>query len=292
MNMRTIRYCIKEGLVNIYRNKIMSLASIVIITASLIVFGIFVIVTANLNVNSAELAKQPQMEIFCEDFLEEEDVKHVKETVENHDQVLEVEMISRKDALVRANEMFGDEFRLDEEDMFLPISFILTLNNIEKSEMLANKFSKIPGVEDISYDQQTMDVINTVVTWITYFSLFLMMLLSIASVVIISNTIRIGMSARKKEINIMKYIGATDWFIRWPFVIEGLVIGVIGSVIGFVVVYVLYNWFVESYSHNIQILQFVSINYIAYDLIVFYLILGVLVGVVGSVVSIRKYLKV
>lgn len=270
----------------------MSLASIVIITASLIVFGIFVIVTANLNVNSAELAKQPQMEIFCEDFLEEEDVEHIKKIVENHEQVLDVRMISRKDALVRANEMFGDEFRLDEEDMFLPISFILTLNNIEKSEMLADEFSKIPGVEDISYDQQTMDVINTVVTWITYFSLFLMVLLSIASVVIISNTIRIGMSARKKEINIMKYIGATDWFIRWPFVIEGLVIGVIGSAIGFVIVYFLYNWFVENYSHNIQMLQFVSINYIAYDLIVFYLLLGVLVGVVGSVVSIRKYLKV
>ncbi len=292
MNMRTIRYCIKEGLVNIYRNKIMSLASIVIITASLIVFGIFVIVTANLNVNSAELAKQPQLEIFCEDFLEEEDVEHIKEKVKNHEQVLDVKMISKKDALVRANEMFGDEFRLDEEDMFLPISFILTLNNIEKSEMLANEFSKIPGVEDISYDQQTMDVINTVVTWITYFSLFLMVLLSIASVVIISNTIRIGMSARKKEINIMKYIGATDWFIRWPFIIEGLVIGVIGSAIGFVVVYFLYNWFVENYSHNIQMLQFVSINYIAGDLIVFYLLLGVLVGVVGSVVSIRKYLKV
>jgi cell division transport system permease protein len=294
MKMRTTRYCIKEGLVNIFRNKLMSLASMTVITASLVLFGVFIIVTTNLEYNSLELSKQPQMQVFADFALDERDVEGLYSTIENHQDVEMFEFIDKQGALAKAKAIVGDEGDLLEGlgDDFLPISFIVTLRDPSRSELVAKEFRNLQGVASVSYSQETINFITTVVTWVRYFSGFLMILLSVVSVLIISNTIRIAMSARKVEINIMKYIGSTDWFIRWPYIVEGLVIGVIGSAIGYFIVVYLYDFLLNNYAYRLEILKFVDVQHIAREIIPVYLVIGVFVGIVGSVVSIRKYLKV
>jgi cell division transport system permease protein len=272
----------------------MSIASMTVITASLVLFGVFIIVTTNLEYNSLELSKQPQMQVFADFALDERDIEGLYRTIENHQDVEMFEFIDKQGALAKAKSMLGDEGDLLEGlgDGFLPISFIVTLRDPSKSSLVAQEFRKLQGVASVSYSQETINFITTVVTWVRYFSGFLMILLSLVSVLVISNTIRIAMSARKVEINIMKYIGATDWFVRWPYIVEGLVIGLIGSAIGYFLVVFLYDYLLNNYAYRLEILKFVDVQHIAREIIPVYLVIGVFVGIIGSLVSIRKYLKV
>ncbi len=272
----------------------MSLASMTVITASLVLFGIFIIVITNLEYNSLELSKQPQMQVFCDFALNEGDVRGIYTAIESHPEVETFEFIDKQGAFAKAKEIVGDDGDLLEglgKD-FLPISFIVSLRNPEMSQSVVSEFRNLQGVASVSYSQETVNFISTVVMWVRYFSGFIMILLSVVSVLIISNTIRIAMSARKVEINIMKYIGSTDWFVRFPFIVEGLVIGFVGSSIGYVLVVYLYDYVLNNYAYRLEILKFVDVQYVAREIIPVYLLIGVFVGVIGSVISIRKYLKV
>lgn len=296
MKIRTLHYCVKEGLVNVYRNKLMSIASICIISASLILFGIFIIVTTNIEVNSRKLSSQPEMQVYCDYSLDENEIATVYDRLSKNPDVETCQMVSKQEAFKKTKELFGDDdgaLLNDLGDDFLPISFIVKLKYTEKSDSIADEFRKITGVSTVSYSQKTVYVLGTIVKWIKFFSGFLMFIFSIFSVLIIANTIRLAMFSRRKEISIMKYIGATDSFIRWPFVVEGVVIGIIGSTIGFFAVTLMYRFALNKYLFELEnIFRFIDVRIIANEIVLIYLVIGVVVGALGSAVSIRKYLQV
>lgn len=295
MKLRTLRYCVKEGLVNVYRNKLMSIASVSIITASLILFGLFIIVTSNIEFNSRTLSNQPEMEIFCDYDLDDTQLTTLYDLFSKHPEVENCQIVSKQEAFKKTKELLGEDGNLLDEfgNDFLPVSFIIKLKNTEKSDFMAEEFKKLKGVIKVSYSQKTVFVINTIVKWIRLFSGFLMIVFSVFSVLIIANTVRLAMFARRKEISIMKYIGATDTFIRLPFVVEGIMIGLLGSGIGYIVVTSLYRFVILEYAKDLDnILTFIDPQMIANEIIAIYFVIGVVVGALGSAVSIRKYLRV
>jgi cell division transport system permease protein len=293
MKLRTTKYIVKEGIVNTYRNMLMSLASVGVVTASMVVLGIFLVIAINLTHNTERLKQQPQMQVFCDPELDNKQVEDVEEAIKNDPRVKKYTYVSKKEALEKAKEILGNDKDVIEglgED-FMPESFIIQLNNLAEFKSVVETFEKIQGVEKVKFSEARVDTIIKIGTWVQVGNVVLTIILLAVSMFIISNTIKLTVFARRKEINIMKYIGATDWFIRWPFVVEGVIIGFVGAALGFVVVSVVYGLFTGKYAGTINI-SLVNLGDVQTNVIYTLSLVGVIVGALGSAISIRKYLHV
>ncbi len=299
MKIRTIRYIFKEGFVNSYRNKLMSLASVVIVIASLIIFGIFILIALNLEYNINIWKEQPQLEAFCYEELDEMQVRRVEDTIKNNDRIKEYERVDKETALKKMREKLGDDSAILDgygAEIF-PVSFIIKLKDVAHSSEVVAELEKISGVQKVSYSQDTVEVLTRVSHWFKLGSSLMIVIFLVVSVFIISNTIKLTVFARRKEINIMKYIGATDWFIRWPFVVEGVIISITGAILAFVVSAYGYRAIVNEFSKDMflaetQLLRLIDIQDIWGRLASSYAIIAAAIGALGSFVSIRRHLKV
>lgn len=301
MKIRSLRYILKESFVNAYRNRLMSLASISIISAALILFGVFYLILINLNHNLDLLYEKPQMQVYCLSELTDEQVEAVKTEIANNKDIESYTEISKKEVFEQLKEYLEDEKKdlggsnilegFDESMMF--VSFTVKVKDPQNSNRVAKALEALAGVDNVKYSQQTIDTILKVSSWVKIVSFVLIGLLLVISLFIIANTIKLTVFARRKEINIMKYIGATDWFIRWPFVFEGILIGILGAAIAFVLVAYIYSLaqprLAEEFSGGLEMVQFGS----AWGtLVLTYLGLSALIGASGSIMSIRKHLHV
>lgn len=301
MKIRSLRYILNESFRNAYRNRLMSLASISIISAALILFGVFYLILINLNHNLDVLYQKPQMQVYCLPELSDEQVEAVKIEIENNKYVESFKEVSKKEAFEQLRKYLENEKKdlggadilegYDESMMF--VSFTVKVKDPQNSSMVAKELEALAGVDNVKYSQQTIDMILKVSNWVKIVSFVLIGLLLVISLFIIANTIKLTVFARRKEINIMKYIGATDWFIRWPFVFEGILIGLLGAVIAFILVAYLYG-FVQpkvsaEFSGGFEMVQF---NSVWSNLVLIYIGVSALIGASGSVMSIRKHLHV
>ena len=304
MRIRSIKYILKEGFSNAYRNKLMSLASISIITAALILFGIFYLILVNLNHNLDILAKQPQMEAFCLPELTDEQVDAVEYEIKNNAEIETYKKVTKKEAFEKLKKYLNEgnvedingDILEGYDESFMNVSFIIQIKDPVNSHKIAENLKNMSGVQNVTYSQQTIDFIESAGNWVKIISTVLIGVLLIVSLFIISNTIRLTVFARRKEINIMKYIGATDWFIRWPFVFEGIIIGCIGALFAFFLVAYIYSLVEPKFASNILELgnefSMISFENIWGKMLGFYLLISVLIGSAGSIMSIRKHLKV
>jgi cell division transport system permease protein len=296
MKIRTTKYIIKDGIINAYRNKLMSLASIIIVTASLLVFGIFLIISVNLKFKIDNmLENQLQIEVYCDSNLDETQVKDIEANIKMNSFVSDVRRVTKEEALERCKELLEDGSILEGYDgSFLPESFIIKVKDAEHIKSVVETFRGIKGVESIGFLEGNVNELSKISYWARVISMLLLAILLSVSVFIISNTIKLTVFARRREINIMKYIGATDWFIRLPFIVEGIIIGFVGAVLSFIITYYCYNTIEGQLSKGIlgESLNFVDINSIVIYVIGSYSIIGTLVGGIGSGISIRKYLHV
>ncbi|OPX45486.1 cell division protein FtsX [Ruminiclostridium hungatei] len=301
MKIRSLRYILKESFVNAYRNRLMSLASISIISAALILFGVFYLILINLNHNLDLLYDKPQMQVYCLPELTDEQVEAVKTEIANNEDIESYKEISKKEAFDQLKEYLEDEKKdlgganilegYDESMMF--VSFTVKVKDPQNSNKVAKTLEALAGVDNVKYSQQTIDMILKVSNWVKIVSFVLIGLLLVISLFIIANTIKLTVFARRKEINIMKYIGATDWFIRWPFVFEGILIGLLGATIAFVLVAYIYSFaqprLAEEFSGGLEMVQFGSEWG---TLVLIYLGISAVIGASGSIMSIRKHLHV
>lgn len=299
MRIRTARHIIKEGIVNTYRNILMSLASIMIVIATLVVFGFFLLIALNLELNINVLKEQPQLEVFCNVELDDNQVKQVEEEVKNNTKVAKYEMVTKTQAFEKMKTRFGENSIILDgfDESILPVSFIINLKDPSQSAEAVEEFRNMSGVHEVSFHQKTIDMISKVTYWMRFISGFMIVILLIISVFIISNTIKITVFARRREINIMKFIGATDWFIRWPFVVEGVIIGILGAAIAFIISGVGYNALEGRFnkdliSLNLSLFKMLRVSDVWARLMLYYTVIGVVVGAVGSFLSIRRYLRV
>ncbi len=272
----------------------MSLASVSVVTASMIVLGLFLIISINLKYNIQKLEQQPQMQVYCDPELDDEQIKVIEQAIKNDARVKKYTYVSKKEALEKMKEMLGEDQDVLEGlgDDFMPVSFIIELNNLKDAKGVVEAFKLIEGVSNVRYSQERIDILIKIATWVQVGNIVLTIILLAVAMFIISNTIKLTVFARRKEINIMKYIGATDWFIRWPFIVEGVVIGLVGAAIGFLAISIIYALLSSKVSEGINIISLVSLRELQIVVTYTFALVGIVIGSLGSAVSIRKYLHV
>lgn len=300
MKIRTMKYMVKEGFANTYKNLLMSVASVSMVIASLLIFGIFLMLIINFSYNLNRLKAQMEIVVFLDSDISQLEADSIELKIKNDDRVLSYVRLTKEDAFQSLVNDYLKDSDIAEglTPDFLNESFRIRLKNVEDSVAFAEEMSKLTGVEDVNYPYDSLKKLSTLLQWINAGSMIVLALLLTISVSIIANTIKLTVYARRKEIEIMKYIGATDWFIRWPFIIEGVIIGFIGAVLAFVLTSYLYNSleiYVNSHAleYGIQdLVKLISMGSISSQIFCIYSIIGVVMGSIGSVISVRKHLNV
>ena len=295
--LNNLIYSIKEGMKGLARNRSMSLASVASVASSLFVLGIMLCIVLNINFISEQTKEQfNSVQVFLVDDLSQDDILSVKSKIESIDNVRSITYETKEQALINLKERWGENsYLLEGIENPLQNSYIVEIEDTQKADQMVADIQKLDNIDDISYYKDIVQQLNSIASTVNKFGLALMALLSFVSVFIIATTIKLTLYARKREIFIMKYIGATNWFVRWPFIIEGLILGFIGAVIAIFVTYGLYGVvydFLISSSMNFINGYLIRINDILGTISTVFISMGIGIGTVGSVISVRRYLEV
>ncbi len=300
MRYNVLTYLIGEGFRNFFKNKKSTGASLMIMCATMLIFGLFFLIGENINYMVKEVEAEQGMQVFMVKDATEEQIKNLGEQIKQLDYVAKTEFVSKEEAYNIVKEKYGDYGRFLEgytiEKNPFKVSYVVTLTDLSKSEQVKDEISKLDNVNNIEMRDKTINALVSIANGIRWVSAGVLTLLIVISIFIIANTIKLTVHARRKEISIMKYVGATNGFIRWPFIVEGIIIGIVSAIISILILGVSYNFIVQKIMEssvtsmiNITLLQFSDI----FGLVVaVYLALGIGIGCVGSAISMRKYLKV
>lgn len=298
VKIRTTKFFIKEGFGNLHKNKTMSSASISSVIAALLVIAIFFIIVMNVDYAASKLESQIEMMVYLEDDLSEAIINSMAKELKTISAVKDVQFVSKTQALKDLNKKWGDNAYLLEGlegDNPLPDSFKVTLTDPSKANTVALAITSISNIERVVYGKEELEKLLKATYIVRISSLIIISILVFISVFIISNTIKLTVYARRKEINIMKYVGATDWFVRGPFIVEGILLGLLGSLITSLVVGVGY-YYCSNFIQN-QMIGLLSVTLMPFGELISSLVLllgtvGLLIGVIGSFLSVRKFIKV
>lgn len=295
MKVRTIEYYIREVFISLRRNNWMSVASIGTVAVSLFIFGMFLMMVMNMNKLAENMESQVQINVYLLDKVDREQARDIEKDLKEIEGVESVGFVTKDEAMERFKDRLGDQKTLldalDETNP-LPDSFEVTVTNPDLVKTAAEKMEKIDCVECAKYGQDVMEHLFEITRLLRIFGFTLMLVLAFATLFIISNTIRLTVFARRKEIAIMKYVGATDWFIRWPFVMEGMVLGLFGSIIAAMVLRTAYTAMAEKVYDTLAFFPLIPEQPFLTYITIVVVISGMVVGAIGSAVSIKKFLKV
>jgi len=298
MRISSFFYTIRQGLKSIFRNKWFSLASIATIGACLFLFGIFYAILINFDniVKTAE--KGVSVTVFFDEGISDDRIQEIGNLISMRTEVSRIDYISADEAW----ESFKVDYLGEYSDGFLenPLedsaSYEIYLSDVAMQGTLVTYLESVEGIREVNRSEITANTLSGMNTLIGYVSIGIIGILLAVSIFLISNTVTIGISIRKEEIQIMKYIGATDFFVRAPFVIEGIIIGLFGSLIPLGIIYIIYNNIVEYVVGRFQILtsliQFIPVETIFQTLVPVSLAMGVGIGFVGSFITVKRHLRV
>lgn len=294
MKLRTTEYFLRESLVSIGRNSWMASASVGTVAVSLFVLGVFLLLVLNMNRAASIVESQVQIAVYLRDDMDIGAIRWVGSEIQKIDGINSIEFVSKDVAIERLRSRLGDQsYLLDAlEENPLPNGFNVTMREARLVPATAEKISKIDGVTEAKYGQDVVENLFDITQMIRVFGLCLMLTLAGATIFIISNTIRLTIFARRKEIAIMKYVGATDEFIRLPFVIQGVILGFIGGLISAIALSYFYSVVSEKIFDSLKFFPLLPqdpyMKFIGILIIVF----GMIIGAAGSTISLKKFLKV
>lgn len=296
MRLSNIGYYIKEGFNGIFRHKAMSLAAITSIVIALFMLGSIIVFGLNVSNIIGDMESSLEVIIFLKDDMLDQAIEQLDSELRNMEGIVDVRYISKADAFEKWKEQFGEQSGYLEgytaEDNPLPRSYEVRLKEPSYADSVVNALNGREGIEKVQYNSEVADTLNRLVTAVRWMGLIIVGILLVIAVVIIMNTVRLAVFARRNEINIMKYIGATNWFIRWPFIIEGAVIGLIGSVLSLALLKMLYDFAMDKLSGILNMVKFIPVNDAMNIAMLIIMVTGIVAGIIGSAVSIRRYLKV
>lgn len=294
--MNSLIYNIKQGFIQIFRNKGMSLASIFSILAMLMILGIFFLIAVNLNLFT-EVVKQDydQVEVFLLDDTTQEQAQNIMNEMEGYEGVSDVVYRSKDEALEIMKERWGESgYLLDSlGDNPLPASILISVESIESAQSVSEYAGTLEGVEDVQFYQETVDKLTQITNFLQIGALIVMAFLIVVSVVVVSNTVKLTVFARAREIRIMKYVGATNWFIRGPFISEGIIIGLLAALVSTGLITLLYDRIVAGIGVEVMAIvscPLIPVGYMAGNMLIIFIALGVSIGAWGSIISMRKFL--
>lgn len=296
--MNSLVYNVKQGFTQILRNRGMSVASIFSILAMLFILGIFFVIVVNLNLFT-EVVKQDydQIEVYLKDEVTVEQAETLMGQIKTHEGAEAVSYRSKDDALNIMKQRWGESAYLLDSlgDNPLPASILISVDSMENAQSVSEFAIALDGVEDVQYFRETVEKLTKVTNFLQIGAIVVMVFLIIVSVVVVSNTIKLTVFARSKEIKIMKYVGATNWFIRGPFMAEGIIIGIFAAIISTIMVSLLYGRIVAGIGTQVIAITscpLISVGYMAGNMLIIFLALGISIGAWGSIISMRKFLDV
>lgn len=296
--MNSLVYNVKQGFTQILRNRGMSVASIFSILAMLFILGIFFVIVVNLNLFT-EVVKQDydQIEVYLKDEVTVEQAETLMGQIKTHEGAEAVSYRSKDDALNIMKQRWGESAYLLDSlgDNPLPASILISVDSMENAQSVSEFAIALDGVEDVQYFRETVEKLTKVTNFLQVGAIVVMVFLIIVSVVVVSNTIKLTVFARSKEIKIMKYVGATNWFIRGPFMAEGIIIGIFAAIISTIMVSLLYGRIVAGIGTQVIAITscpLISVGYMAGNMLIIFLALGISIGAWGSIISMRKFLDV
>lgn len=295
--MRTFFYTIRQAFLQFGRNINMGLASIFAITAMLLILSVFFIAALNVNM-AAESVKgdYDSIEIYLKDSVSRKEAKAMAADLEDRPGVSEARYKSKRKAMKEFRKRWGENgYLLDDlEKNPLPNSIVIKIADLEKADAIAGYAEGLEGVEDVKYYKNTVDKLLQITDFLQLSAVVLMVFLIIVSIVVVSNTVKLTVFNRADEISIMKYVGATNWFIRGPFLVEGIIIGVLSSAIAVGLTWLIYHQLTELIGDEVFSLlsiPMVEEHFLIYNLSWIFLSLGVSIGACGSIISMRKFLR-
>lgn len=292
----TSKYFVTESLKSIKRNKTLSLASIATVMATLFIFGVFLVAVLSIDNIVEQMGSNLQASIYLNDDIAANQITDIQNALQSIDGVKNIEFQDKAKAFQNAKDSFGEEGEelvkgLEESNPF-SMAFVVTVNNPEHLSKIVNKVNSMPGIKKIKDVREIADKIERWTQAIKVVGISMFIVLMIVSIFLIGNTIKIAVFSRRREIGIMKYVGATDWFIRWPFILEGMFIGFIGSILSIIILYYGYRYLVFNRFVGNLFIQLISPTYILVSLAWKFILSGAAIGAAGSILSIRKHLKV
>ena len=301
MRPSTIWYTLKQGVKNIKRNWMFSLASIITMAACIFLVGVFYSLVTNVDNIAHKVEQEVPITVFFDEGTTEEQMQEVGNLIQARPEVERVEFESGDQAWQNFKDKYfqgsdaADGFK-DDNPLVNSSNYQVYLNQIEKQTELVNYIQSLEHVREVNQSEQAANTLGSFNKLVSYASIIIIAILLLISIFLISNTVSVGISVRKEEIGIMKYIGATDAFVRAPFVLEGMVLGVIGAAIPLAALYFLYNTAVEFVLTKFNVLtgvvDFIPVWQIYQVLLPIGLLLGIGIGFIGSIWTTRKHLRV
>ncbi len=303
MKISTWFYSIQQGIINIKRNKLFSLASIATISICIFLIGLFYAVFVNINHMVSEAESQISVTVFFKKGITQEEIDSLEEKISKRAAVKEIKFTTAEEAWESFKETyFGDYIELADGFKDNPLansaSFEIFLNDVSQQSVLVSYLESLEseGIRQVNASENTASTVDQFGKLIGYISVALIAILFAVAVFLISNTITMGITVRREEIGIMKLMGASDLFVRAPFMVEGLLIGLIGALLPLAVLFVLYRYMVTYILREFMQLQsftvFLSQGEVFRVLIPFALIVGAGIGLIGSIITMRKHLHV
>lgn len=274
----------------------MGFTSLLAITAMMLILGMFFVVSVNINLFT-EVVKQDfdYVEYYLEDDVSKAEAEKIIDKIEKYDGIKSTEYRTKEDALRIMKQRWGKNgYLLDNLDKNpLPNSILISVENNKIAERLTEKADEIKGVEDVKYYKETVEKLTRATEFIQLSAMIIMIFLIVVSVIVVANTIKLTVFNRAKEISIMRYVGATSWFIRGPFIVEGALIGIVSSLIAAGLTWLIYDKVESIIGEEVIIIlssPLVPAGYMVWNLLIIFMAIGVSVGVCGSIISMRKFL--
>lgn len=291
-----ISYFWSEGIHNIFLNGFMSFAAVTIILACLLITGSTVLISYNVDLNIKNLQEDSEIMLFIDQSFTDEQAKDIQKELEKIKNVNTVQFQSAEESLDDLRDQLGSDSDIldgyNSDNNFMRNAYRVTLKNLESAEQTSEQIKKIDGVAKVVIQETTMQMLVNVQNVFRIVSFTLIAALGAISIVIIANTVKLAMFARREEIAIEKMVGATNWFIRWPFVIEGMILGFISGGLAALAEWGIYEKLVQTVTSAIPQFEMAQFHEFGMPLVFIFLGAGIIIGVGGAVLSMRRFLDV
>ena len=296
MKINTINYFIVDALKSIKRNITVSFAAMLTVLVTFFVLGTFTLVGLNFNKTIEDVADKIEIKVYLQDDIKLVNQREVEIKLAEQEGVKAVTYESKDEAFTKLKkDLEGNSGMLEGyslENNPLASSYIVTLEDASYAGDVSKAVEDMTGVESITNQQELIEKISNVVDFVQILGVVLFFVFIGVSIFLIMNTIKLAVYSRRREVGIMKFVGATDWFIRWPFVIEGMIIGAVGSLLATVILYFIYRGIFGFIASNLLISNLVPVSFVLTTLLGGFLLGGIVVGAIGSIAALRKFLVV
>jgi cell division transport system permease protein len=285
-----------DAIKSLKRNRTISLASVATVAATLFIFGVFLLVAMTINSSVASVESKVEIKAYLTEAATEEEKSAVLSTIEAVEGVKEVRYESKEEAFANFKNQLGDNNAIlagyTEVNNPMPNSYVVSLNTPEAAGPVEDAVMGLSGVEQVGNERSTVEMIISIAKTIRTVGVIIFVILIVVSLFLIGNTIKLTVFSRRREIGIMKFVGATDWFIRWPFLIEGVIMGLAGAVIAVGVLYASYNYAYAEVTKSFFYAGLTSPQYVLATMSWQFILAGIGIGALGSFMALRRFLDV